>query len=161
MEVTSQRHPLSTMCKLLHVVRRPFPSDRNRRSRGVRACLQGLRLATAGLAEIAKAGAIGSGNDPERVLGMNPFWGVPLPSQQLTWKCTDPCRKTIFFLERAFCTSMLVGGRVAGWTVYSDHSIAHSVRTSKIGPGSSLESTICSLPPKTLPVTTNWRIDFQ
>ena len=25
-----------------------------------------------------------------------------LPSHQLTWKCTDPCRKTTFLLERAF-----------------------------------------------------------
>ena len=33
------------------------------------------------------------------------------PSHQLTWKCTDPCRKTTFLLERAnCCTSMLVDG---------------------------------------------------
>ena len=25
-----------------------------------------------------------------------------LPCHQLTWKCTDPCRKTTFLLERAF-----------------------------------------------------------
>ena len=25
-----------------------------------------------------------------------------IPSHQLTWKCTDPCRKTTFLLERAF-----------------------------------------------------------
>ena len=25
-----------------------------------------------------------------------------LPSHRLTWKCTDPCRKTTVFLERAF-----------------------------------------------------------
>ena len=25
-----------------------------------------------------------------------------VPSHQLTWKCTDPCRKTTFLLERAF-----------------------------------------------------------
>ena len=30
-------------------------------------------------------------------------------SHQLTWKCTDPCRKTTFLLERALY-SMLVGG---------------------------------------------------
>ena len=29
------------------------------------------------------------------------FAKEPVPSHQLTWKCTDPCRKTTFLLERA------------------------------------------------------------
>ena len=35
-----------------------------------------------------------------------------LGAHRLRWKCTDPCRKTTFLLERGLCTSMLVGGRV-------------------------------------------------
>ena len=34
-----------------------------------------------------------------------------LLSHQLTWKCTDPCRKTTFLLERAFVHFHVVCGR--------------------------------------------------
>ena len=34
--------------------------------------------------------------------GGSSFEGNELPSHQQTWKCTDPCRKTTFLLERAF-----------------------------------------------------------
>ena len=38
--------------------------------------------------------------------------GLP-PPHQLTWKCTDPCRKTTFLLASwPCCTSALVGGKV-------------------------------------------------
>ena len=67
-----------------------------------------------------------------------PSFAIGLPSDRLTWRCTDPCRKTTFLLERGFlCTSMLI----SWWTGNLNHRAVYGYQFPQ--PAAGADGTPC------------------
>ena len=64
----------------------------------------------------------------------------------IPWKCTDPSRKTTFLMERAFCASMLVGGRVVG--LIGQRPKAHAASAAATSPISAAWASAASVRPR-------------